>query len=262
MDINLIKQWFYIFSMSLPRIIALFTLFPLMNKRSLGGGLIRNGIAAALVLFLHPLLSELAGNELDFNIYQTFGLVIKELIVGAFMGFCFAIPFWGLEAAGSFIDNQRGASIASMMNPFSGAETSPTGILFSQAIIAVVVVTGVFLFLLEIIFKSYISWPVFSFIPNFELGNSIFFLEQFDLIVKIAMWLASPVIISMFLAEFGVAIISRSAPQLNVFILAMPIKSAIAVAVLSVYVGIMLKLSRQQILDLNHTIDILGAALQ
>ncbi len=262
MPIDQFKQLFYIFAMSLPRIIALFTLFPLMNKRSLGGGLIRNGIAVALMLFLFPVLIETAGDNIDFNVYQTFLLVIKELIIGAFMGFCFAIPFWGLEAAGSFIDNQRGASIANMMNPFSGAETSPMGIIFYQAIIAIVIATGTFLFLLNIIFHSYINWPVFSFYPQIELQESVFFLQQFNLIVKIAMWLASPVIISMFLAEFGIAIISRSAPQLNVFILAMPIKSAIAVAVLSVYVSIMLKLSQQQILDVNKAIDILGASLQ
>jgi type III secretion protein T len=44
----------------------------------------------------------------------------------------------------------------------------------------------------------------------------------------------------MFLAEFGLALISRFAPQLNVFILSMPIKSAVAIAILMVYLPIVI----------------------
>ncbi|NMR95533.1 EscT/YscT/HrcT family type III secretion system export apparatus protein, partial [Vibrio parahaemolyticus] len=49
-----------------------------------------------------------------------------------------------------------------------------------------------------------------------------------------------PLGLAMFLAEFRLALISRFAPQLNVFFLAMPIKSAIASVLLIVYLGIMM----------------------
>jgi type III secretion protein T len=51
--------------------------------------------------------------------------------------------------------------------------------------------------------------------------------------------LAAPIIALMFLAEFGLAIVSRFAPQIQVFILAMPIKSAIAILILIFYFSTM-----------------------
>ena len=242
--IDELKEWFYVFSMGLPRIVALFTLIPFLHKRMLGGAMMRNGVAAAVVLFLHPMLAEFMPEETP-GIYVTMVIVLKEVFIGALLGFVVTIPFWALESAGFFIDNQRGASMASAMNPLSGAESSPMGILFSQAFTAIFMVSGLFLLLLKSLFISYSTWPVFSYYPNLNPEGVIFFLNQFDLIIGLSMWLAAPVIISMFITEFGVALISRSAPQLNVFILAMPIKSGVAAAILVVYVGTVLELARK-----------------
>ncbi|QIK37771.1 hypothetical protein GWK36_06985 [Caldichromatium japonicum] len=44
--------------------------------------------------------------------------------------------------------------------------------------------------------------------------------------------LAAPVIIAMFLSEFALAMISRFAPQMNVFVLAMPVKSGVGMLIL------------------------------
>ena len=52
--------------------------------------------------------------------------------------------------------------------------------------------------------------------------------------------LAAPVVIAMFLAEFSLAVISRFAPQIQVFVLAMPIKSIIAMFILVFYFGVLL----------------------
>ena len=54
-------------------------------------------------------------------------------------------------------------------------------------------------------------------------------------LVHIAVLLSAPAIVAMFLAEIGLALISRFVPQLDVFFLAMPIKSALAILVLLVY---------------------------
>ena len=51
----------------------------------------------------------------------------------------------------------------------------------------------------------------------------------------LAMMLAAPVLIAMLMSELGLALVSRFAPQLQVFFLAMPIKSALALFVLVIY---------------------------
>ena len=257
LPIDDIKDWFYVFSMSMPRIVALFTLIPFLHKRMLGGAMMRNGVAAALILFMHPVVAEYKPDE-SFSIYFTAVLVLKEIFIGALIGFCITIPFWALESAGFFIDNQRGASMASALNPLSGAETSPMGVLFSQAFTAIFMISGLFLLLLKSLFISYATWPVFSYYPQLNSEATLFFLNQFDLIIGLAMWLAAPVVISMFITEFGIALISRSAPQLNVFILAMPIKSGVAAAILVVYVGTVLTLARKHDEKLPQIFMILG----
>ena len=47
--------------------------------------------------------------------------------------------------------------------------------------------------------------------------------------------ISAPVIIVMFLATLGLGLVNRTAPQLNVFFLSMPVKSALGVAMLIVY---------------------------
>jgi type III secretion protein T len=242
--IDELKEWFFIYSMGMPRIVALFTLIPFLHKRMLGGAMMRNGICACLMLFLYPMLAEHAPLE-PLSIYRIAVIVLKEVFIGALLGFCITIPFWALESAGFFIDNQRGASMASALNPLSGAETSPMGVLFSQAFTAIFMVSGLFLLLLQSLFFSYDIWPVFSYYPRLNPEAAMFFLNQFDLIIGLAMWLSAPVIISMFITEFGIALISRSAPQLNVFILAMPIKSGVAAAILVIYISTILTLAKE-----------------
>ena len=255
--IDELKEWFYVYTMGLPRIVALFTLIPFLHKRMLGGAMMRNGICGCLILFLHPMLAELKPDE-TITIFQTAGLVLKEAFIGAILGFCITIPFWALESAGFFIDNQRGASMASSLNPLSGAETSPMGVLFSQAFSAIFMVSGLFLLLLNSLFISYQAWPIFSFFPQLDQSAAIFFLNQFDLIIGLAMWLAAPVVISMFITEFGIALISRSAPQLNVFILAMPIKSGVAAAILVLYVSTILQLAKKHDEGIPKLFQIMG----
>ncbi|PJE80011.1 hypothetical protein CI610_00992 [invertebrate metagenome] len=259
-DIDSFKDWFHILSTGLPRIIALFTVLPMLHKRVLGGAMIRNGIAMTLVIFLHPMLSDAIHGEHD--LWWTATIILKEIFIGALLGFCIAIPFWALESAGFFIDNQRGASMASTMNPLSGGETSPMGILFSQSFTAIVMTSGLFLLILESLFASYAAWPVDSYYPNLNIKAAVFFLGQFDLIITLAMWLAAPIVISMFITEFGIALISRSAPQLNVFILAMPIKSGVAAAILVLYISTILTLSRKHMLEIPSLFKTLGVLWQ
>ena len=48
--------------------------------------------------------------------------------------------------------------------------------------------------------------------------------------------IAAPIIIIMFLATLGLGLVNRTAPQLNVFFLSMPIKSALGIAMLIIYI--------------------------
>ncbi|MCY4472765.1 MAG: type III secretion system export apparatus subunit SctT [Kistimonas sp.] len=255
-----LKGVLFIYSMTMVRMAAAFSLLPLLNKQVVGGALIRNGIVGSFAMFLYPLV---ASQQPDIapGLLVIVPLILKEAMIGLFIGFLATIPFWAMEAAGFIIDNQRGASMASTMNPMSGSETSPVGLLFSQSFTVVYLISGTFLIMLGSLLHSYSAWPVFSFWPTLNNSAILFFLGQFDQIVILAVWLAAPIMICMFITEWGIALISRSAPQLNVFILAMPIKSAVAVAILVVYIPTIMALAKKKSGQFPDVIQALGQYL-
>lgn len=51
-------------------------------------------------------------------------IIVREAIIGLLCGICLSVPFWIALVVGEVIDNQRGATISSTMNPGIGVETS------------------------------------------------------------------------------------------------------------------------------------------
>lgn len=221
------------FSYALPRLLALFTVLPMFNRQALPGSL-RMGVAGALGLLLVPQLLEPAA-AVERSGGEILVLVIKEGMIGFVMGWLFSLPLWAFEAMGAMIDNQRGASIAESINPLTGHDTSPLGDLFSQGFMVYMIVSGAFMLMLGAVYDSFLLWPVFDFWPRMNNTAPDFWLGQFDRMIHLAVLYGAPVIIAMFMAEIGLALVSRFAPQLQVFFLAMPIKSGIAMFLFAVY---------------------------
>jgi type III secretion protein T len=59
--------------------------------------------------------------------------------------------------------------------------------------------------------------------------------SSFDEMMRTTVIIATPVIMVMFLATLGLGFVNRTAPQLNVFFLSMPVKSALGIAFLIIY---------------------------
>ena len=60
-------------------------------------------------------------------------------------------------------------------------------------------------------------------------------LGALDGMLRATVVISAPVIILMFLATIGLGLVNRTAPQLNVFFLSMPVKSALGIAMLIIY---------------------------
>ena len=169
-----------------------------------------------------------------------FGLLaLKEAFIGFLIGFFAAIPFWVAENVGNFIDNQRGATMGEVYSPLNGSQVSTTGIFFTQIVSTVFFVSGAVFLVLGALYKSYSIWPAFpadaaSFIA-FAPNAPVQILGALDGMLKTTVVISAPVIIVMFLATIGLGFVNRTAPQLNVFFLSMPVKSALGIAMLIVY---------------------------
>ena len=222
---------------TVPRLYAFMSLSQLFNSNVLPG-LTRSGTLFTLILLAAPINLDLA-HHFDRTIASYIILAVKELAIGAVLGYFVAWIFWVVQTAGSFIDNQRGASIASSIDPLMGAESSPIGDMFSLVFITYLFATASILQIFGLLLNSYKIWPAFEPWPLLSTDFPRLILFVFDFSMKLGFDIAAPVIAVMFLAEFSLAMVSRFAPQVQVFVLAMPIKSLLAVFMLVFYVTVL-----------------------
>ncbi len=159
----------------------------------------------------------------------------KEYAIGFVLGYVVGWIFWAVQSAGALIDNQRGAAIAASIDPLQGHETSPLGILFGQAFLTYVFITGAVLPIIGLLYQSYVLWPATRGVPILSDQFPVLVLAIADNAMRMVVIIAGPIVAIMFLAEFALAMVSRFAPQVQVFILAMPIKSALAIFILIFY---------------------------
>lgn len=234
---------------SLPRILTAFALLPVFTRQVLPG-MTRNGVATSLALVILPLTMVEAPSTPP-GWLEGLALVGKEVFIGLMIGFGAAIPFWVADATGFFIDNQRGTTMASSVDPMTGSQTSPLGVLFNQVLAVLFFVGGGVLVFLGALYESYRLWPVFSFYPRLDSAAIPWLLSLLDHFMALTVLLAAPVIIAMFLSEFALGLISRFTPQMNVFSLAMPIKSAIGMLVLVIYMTLLFGFLQDELLGLG-----------
>lgn len=238
-----------------PRILGLFVAIPIFPRNVLPG-MLRLGMAAGLGLVVAPTLMT-ALETVPLGAAQMVMLLVKEAFVGFVLGCLIAVPFWAFEAVGFLVDNQRGASIASTLNPLTGDDSSPLGILFNQAFIVFFFISGGFLVMLDMLYDSFRLWDVFAWSPHFRAESVPVLVKQILRLVELTLLLSSPVIVAMFLAEMGLALVSRFVPQLQVFFLAMPIKSALAFLILVLYTATIFEYGQHLVDDLPGILNLL-----
>ena len=249
------KSFIGTLALTQPRILAMFIVLPLFNSQ-LVPGLIRFGIAGALGLCAAPAI-QAEVSQLQLGAVPLFMLIMKEAFIGFVLGYLAAIPFWTFEAIGFLVDNQRGASIAATLNPITGNDSSPLGILFNQAFIVFFLVSGGFTLLLGMLYDSFSYWSVTQWAPDLRAESVPIMLKQLDMLMHMAVLLAAPVLVAMFLSEIGLALVSRFAPQLQVFFMAMPIKSALAMLVLMLYAATLFEYGGDQVATVSRILPFL-----
>ena len=226
-------RWILAAVLAMARIGGAFAVCPAMTESMIPGVARRAATLGFAILAIPYIHAAMPPGE---PIWWMFALAaFKEAIVGFLIGFFAAIPFWVAENVGNFIDNQRGATMGEVYSPLSGAQVSTTGIFFTQIVSTLFFTSGAVLLLLGALYKSYAIWPVFTEGVPLAPDAPAQALGALDGMLKTTVIIAAPVIIVMFLATIGLGLVNRTAPQLNVFFLSMPVKSALGVAMLILY---------------------------
>ena len=226
-------RWILAAVLAMVRIGGAFAICPALTD-SMIPGVARRAAVLGMAIFIVP--SVMQGMPPGEPNYWMFSLVaLKEAILGFLIGFFAAVPFWIAENVGNFIDNQRGATMGEVYSPLSGAQVSTTGIFLTQMVSTIFFVGGGMLVFLAAVYKSFDIVPMFGGWAGLAPGAPAFALETLDGMMEAMFVISAPIVILMFLATVGLGFVNRTAPQLNVFFLSMPVKSALGVAMLVVY---------------------------
>lgn len=167
-------------------------------------------------------------------------LIIKEALVGLMIGFIAYLILSAVQIAGGFIDFQMGFAIANVIDPQTGAQSPLIGqYLYTIALLFLLAVNGHHL-LIDGVFYSYQFIPLDQ--PWIPFGNEsmiMYVIHSFNKMFIIAFQMAIPVVGSLFIVDVALGIVARTVPQLNVFVVGLPIKIGVSFLVLLIVIGSM-----------------------
>lgn len=222
----------------LARLGGFMLMMPLFSRVPLSG-LLRNGVALALAVPILPMLMHtLAGQPIAGAMIVIY--ILKELLVGIALGLAMGVPFWAAEAAGDILDLQRGSSMGTLIDPMMTHETSATGTLLAIVMIAIYLAAGGLELSLNAVYDSYGLWPVERLTPVFSGDAAGIFLGLLNQLLKMALTLVFPLIVSMLLSDIVLAFLARASPHFNVFSLSLIVKTLVFCFVFVLYAAFLL----------------------
>lgn len=231
------------------RPMGLVLLHPVFGRFGLGSGILRGAVIVAMSAPVLPVaaarLAEDPGLAAPAMVAR---LIPCELAIGLVMGLLTGVPFWAALAAGDFIDNQRGASMASLFDPQSSTEASVTGTLLFLTSILVLAAEGVlFPAIFGPLMQSYALFPVMGGLALPDPAQGALALRLLDQILRAGLVLALPVLVPLLLAEIVIAIATKYTQQVNAMFLAMSVKQGIAALLMLVYAAILARHAMGQV---------------
>ncbi|MDE6432453.1 MAG: flagellar biosynthetic protein FliR, partial [Opitutales bacterium] len=141
-------------ALSTVRLAATLAIVPFFSKQFVPG-LGRNVATFGLALPIIPLLiSQFPDYELNSTALML--ILVKEVMIGVSMGYATGFIFYVAESVGFVVDVQRGSSMATIFDPMAGSQTSLMGSTLLQLMSILFFSTGGFLFLLSLIYKTYV----------------------------------------------------------------------------------------------------------
>lgn len=192
-----------------------------------------------------------------------FMLVLKELLVGLIIGLIAFMVLSAIQIAGGFIDYQMGFAIANVIDPQTGAQSPILGqYLYIFALLLLLVVDGHHL-ILDGIFYSYKIVPLEqAWLPLGSERLVEFIATTFNSMFIIAFQMAIPIVGCLFLVDVALGITARTVPQLNIFVVGLPLKILVGfillVVVMPVFLILFQKLFESMLITMRGLMQIFG----
>lgn len=169
----------------------------------------------------------------------------REFLTGLFLGFLAAAPFYALQVSGRMIGTSMGLAMVSVMDPLTQDEGSIIGQFKLLVGLWFFLYWNGHLLLVKAFFESYRLLPLGGFglsLPS-HMGLGRWLQDLFVL----AFMMSVPFYGALLLADIGLGFLARTVPQMNVFILGLPVKIGLGLALLMALLPVMVEMIHRNI---------------
>lgn len=200
------------------RISAFYFAMPVVGARTVPARL-RIILTLLTTILLAPVLPP--SPIVSFLSMEGFVMVIKEVLIGLALGFCMQVVLHVFVLAGQFMAMKMGLGFAAMNDPSSGVSVTVLSQFYLLLSTLLFLSTNGHLVILQLLIDSFTTFPI---------GGNGMTSVHFSVIVEMGSWLFSaallitlPLFTSLMIVNMSFGVMSRSAPQLNVFTVGFPI---------------------------------------
>lgn len=226
-----LSAWIAAFLFPLIRILAFISTAPIFGNKQIPAR-VKVAMAVVITVVIAPTLSVQPG--LEPGSANGIFVVLQQTIAGMAMGFAMRLIFVAVEAAGEIIGLQMGLGFASFYDPVNASYTPVVGqFLGLIAALAFLGMNG-HLLMLEALANSFQAFPITASPPTAEGWRTLALWG--GSILKSALQLSLPVLGALMITNLALGILTRSAPQLNLFAIGFPITLAIGLIMLALSV--------------------------
>ncbi len=216
-----IMDWLPALLLLFCRITAFFISTPIFGRNV--PSQVKIGFSAFLSIVTWMTLPDTSSVHFD-TIY--IAMIIREIIVGLVLGYITSLFFAVFQISGSFIDMQMGLGIASVLDPVSGIQAPLMGnFKYLMALMVFFSINGHHLLMRGLILSyKWIPLSGQGLIHMVDGQVSNFLLQSLGIVFMLSFQLASPFVAVMFLIDLSLGILTKTAPQMNIFVIGVPIK--------------------------------------
>lgn len=188
-------------------------------------------VAVTLSILLFPIYSTGASVTID-NLWMFTWIAGQEFVIGLLIGFAANLVFAAIHLAGHHISTQMGLAMAQVMDPVSQQNSPVMGQFYFILAILLFMSLNIHHSLIIAVAKSFEVVPVASTIADIGLVTARFMKMGGHLFV-LSIMLVMPVLGIMLVLEVAMAFMAKIMPQMNIFMVGLPIK--VAAGLLLVY---------------------------
>lgn len=220
---QLVHMWLWPFF----RIAGLLMTAPIIGTRSIPVR-IRLILAIAITIVVFPVIP--AVPSVDPISAKGLLISIQQVIIGISMGLCIRVIFIALEVAGQAIGQLMGLMLASMVDPLNGNQVPIIGQFYLLLTTLLFLAVDGHLMMIKVLADSFNTLPIAA--TGISTNGAWNVLTWTGTIISTAVIIALPALVSLLIVNLSFGVMTRSAPQLNIFAVGFPIMIILGVVVI------------------------------